>query len=64
MPSLDWVRLGQVHQGRLEAVRPGIGASIQADDLVAVGETVEGEIGADLPTGAGDEETHQKEPRS
>ena len=42
----------------------GLRRSIQADDLVAVGETVEGEIGADLPTGAGDEESHQKEPRN
>ena len=55
-PALGGLRYGEIHQGRLEAVGPGIGVPIQADDLMAVGETVEGEIGADLPARSGDEE--------
>ena len=41
-----------------EVVRPGVDALVDAEDLVAVGQQPEREIGADLAGRAGDENLH------
>ena len=41
-----------------EVVRPGVHALVDAEDLVAVGEEPERQIGADLPGRAGEQDLH------
>ncbi len=48
----------EVLQQVAEVVRPGVQPLVDAEDVVAVGEEAEREVGADLPTRAGDEHAH------
>ena len=49
---------GEVLQQVAEVVRPRVQALVDAEDIVALGEEPEREIGADLPARAGDEDAH------
>ena len=52
------VLAGQVLEQVAEVVRPGVHALVDAEDLVAVGQQPEREVGADLAGRAGDENAH------
>ena len=59
--AADPVREGRVLAGQIleqvaEVVRPGVHALVDAEDLVAVGQQPEREVGADLPGRAGDQD--------
>ena len=61
--AADPVREGRVLAGEVleqvaEVVRPRVHALVDAEDLVAVGEEPEREVGADLPGRAGEQDLH------